>query len=624
MERKLYVKQAMGTLAVTTFLFVAPGIAQTQTGQSQPSQTQSNQTQRGDDRDTTRAELASFDQFLDRHREIAEQVRKNPSLVNNPQFVQSHPALQTYLQQHPNVSAEVKENPNAFMRQENRYDRREDARADRDRDMNRPDADRNVNRQNPDNRDARDNDRDRDMNRPDADRNVNRQNPDNRQDARDNDRDRDNDRREADNRQTSTSTSTNTSASTSARTSTGASANTSSNTNANQSGTDADRQDADNRRDADDRRSDQPSRGQLARFDQFMDRHREISEQVKKDPDLLRNQQYIQAHPALQSFLQQNQDIRQQASLHPNNFMQREDRYDMREDARNGDVDRRDRNRQELASFDRFLDGHREDAEQLRRNPSLVNNQQFVQSHPALQSYLQDHPAVREQLTQNPNAFMQREDRYDAREDARNGDLDRRDRDRDRDMDNRRDDRQEGRNATSDRPELASFDRFLDSHREVSEQLRRDPSLVNNKQFVQNHPALQTYLQQNPNVHQAITQDPNAFMRQENQYDRREDMNRGHSMEAANFREFLGNHSNISQDLSRDPRKANDANYQNTHPEFRSYLSAHPAVQTALNQNPENFMKSVQQPATTPTTGTTGTTKPSTTTTPETKPPTKP
>ena len=95
-----------------------------------------------------------------------------------------------------------------------------------------------------------------------------------------------------------------------------------------------------------------------------------------------------------------------------------------------------------------------------------------------------------------------------------------------------------------------------------AEQLRRNPSLVNNQQFVQSHPALQSYLQQNPNVRQAITQDPNAFMRQENQYDRREDMNRGHSMEAANFRDFLGNHSNISKDLVQNPGKANDANYQ--------------------------------------------------------------
>ena len=37
------------------------------------------------------------------HREIAEQLRKDPSLVKNDEFVKNHPALQTYLQQHPEV-----------------------------------------------------------------------------------------------------------------------------------------------------------------------------------------------------------------------------------------------------------------------------------------------------------------------------------------------------------------------------------------------------------------------------------------------------------------------------------------------------------------------------------------
>ena len=77
------------------------------------------------DRDTTREEVANFDQFLDSHRETAEQLRKDPSLVNNEQFVKSHPDLQAYLQQHPEVREEVKENPNAFMHQEARYERTE-------------------------------------------------------------------------------------------------------------------------------------------------------------------------------------------------------------------------------------------------------------------------------------------------------------------------------------------------------------------------------------------------------------------------------------------------------------------------------------------------------------------
>src|SRR5260221_11936237 len=52
------------------------------------------------DNDTTRIELAHFDQFMDSHREIAEQLRKDPSLVNNREFAEKHPALQTYLQEH--------------------------------------------------------------------------------------------------------------------------------------------------------------------------------------------------------------------------------------------------------------------------------------------------------------------------------------------------------------------------------------------------------------------------------------------------------------------------------------------------------------------------------------------
>ena len=72
--------------------------------QTTPTQTppQSNDNERSNqdrDRDITRRELASFDKFLDSHREIAEQVRRNPSLVDDQQFLKDHPALQTYVQQ---------------------------------------------------------------------------------------------------------------------------------------------------------------------------------------------------------------------------------------------------------------------------------------------------------------------------------------------------------------------------------------------------------------------------------------------------------------------------------------------------------------------------------------------
>src|SRR6266481_5145984 len=141
-----------------------------------------------------------------------------------------------------------------------------------------------------------------------------------------------------------------------------------------------------------------------------------------------------------------------------------------------------DTTRIELAHFDQFMDSHREIAEQLRKDPSLVNNREFVEKHPALQTYLQEHPGIREEIKENPNAFMRQENRFDRQEDRRQGE----------------------RDSDTTRAQLARFDQFMDGHREIAEQLRKDPSLVNNREFVEKHPALQTYLQEHPGIREDI------------------------------------------------------------------------------------------------------------------------
>jgi hypothetical protein len=233
-----------------------------------------------------------------------------------------------------------------------------------------------------------------------------------------------------------------------------------------------------------------------------------------------------------------------------------------------------DTTQRELAGLDRFMDSHPEIAEQLRKDPSLINNKEFVEHHAALQDYVREHPEVRQELTQNPNAFMRQEDRFDRREENRMNDRD-----------------------TTVR-ELASMDRFLDSHPEVAEQLRKKPSLVNNEEFVEKHPALQQYLQDHPGVREEITENPNAFMSQEDRFDRREDnrMNdRVHERDTTDFSGFLGSHSNISQELAKDPSLAKNQEYLQNHPDLQRYLTAHPGVHHQLTENPQVFMKSVEQ-----------------------------
>jgi len=285
----------------------------------------------------------------------------------------------------------------------------------------------------------------------------------------------------------------------------------------------------------------------------------------------------------LQIYLQQHPQVREQIAQNPNNFMQQEQRFDQREDGMDRNGMDRDRNRGEMASMDSFLDGHPEIAEQVRKDPSLLTNEQFVKQHPALQTYLQQHPQVREQIAQNPNNFMQREQRFDQREDG----MERDGMDRDR-----------------NRGEMVSMDRFLDGHPEIAEQVRKDPSLLTNKKFVDQHPALQTYLQQHPQVRQEVAENPNNFMQQEQRFDRQEnnygqsrgrfdsDVTRG---ELTSFGHFLSGHDSVAQQLAKNPSLVNSQEYMENHPELKAYLQAHPAVQQELKENPQAFMQSAQQ-----------------------------
>jgi hypothetical protein len=170
------------------------------------------------------------------------------------------------------------------------------------------------------------------------------------------------------------------------------------------------------------------------------------------------------------------------------------------------------------------------------------------------------------------------------------------------DTTNRDNDRGDTTNRDNDRRDVASFDRFLDGHREIAEQARKDPSLLDNRDFVRNHPALQTYLQDNPGVRDQIRQDPNAFMRQEDAYardsnnsnmrDRDRDPMHDHM---ADFGGFLRSHSDVQRDVSRDPSCVKDNGYVQNHADLNAYLNAHPDVRAELMANPQSFVHGAQQ-----------------------------
>jgi len=516
----------LALITLGALVSMAPARAQSQ------NTTHQNAVPQDQDSDLTRQQLAAFDQFLDSHPELSELIRKDPSLVNDKEFVENHSDLQSYLQQHPEVGEDLRQNPNAVMHLEERYDRRTDG--DRDRDRN----DRDITRT-----ELANMDRFMDSHpeiaeqlRKDPSLVDNKQfvqghpalqeflanHPGVREEYKENPNAFMNREQRFDQRE--------------------------------------DRGDRD------------VTRGELANMDRFMDSHPEIAEQLRKDPSLVDNKQFVQGHPALQEFLANHPGVREEYKENPNAFMHQEQRFDRTEDSRiRGD---RDVTGGELANMDRFMDSHPEIAEQLRKDPSLVDNKQFVQGHPALQEFLANHPGVREEYKENPNAFMHQEQRFDQREDRRDRDV--------------------------TRTELANMDRFMDSHPEIAEQLRRDPSLVDNKQFVQEHPALNEFLANHPGVREEYKENPNSFMHREQRFDRAEDSHTRSDgevtrSELSSFHDFLQDHSNIAGELSKDPSLATNHEYLENHPALRNYLQATPQVHEELGENPQSFLKSAQQ-----------------------------
>lgn len=146
----------------------------------------------------------------------------------------------------------------------------------------------------------------------------------------------------------------------------------------------------------------------LSNFDRYLDNHPEVRQQLNHNPSLVNNQQFLSQHPHLQNFLTTHPGVAKAASSNPQRLMGAERRFNQR----GGDV-----TRAEAGRFDnQYLDHHPGVARQLSQHPGLVDNKQYMASHPQLAGYLKSHPEVRKDIKEHPKAFMNRERQYQKHE----------------------------------------------------------------------------------------------------------------------------------------------------------------------------------------------------------------
>lgn len=163
--------------------------------------------------------------------------------------------------------------------------------------------------------------------------------------------------------------------------------------------------------------------------------------------------------------------------------------------------------RQDLRSFSDFLTNHPWIANQLWQKPSRANSKDFQEDNKELKYYLKDHPRVREELREDARGVMSRMRDFQGNRGYR-GDRDDYYRG---DRDDHNGDNGYGYSGAS-RAEVARFNQFLDDHSKIARDLHKNPSLVNNSDYVEDHKPLRDFLRANPAVWNALRDNPRAFM----------------------------------------------------------------------------------------------------------------
>jgi len=268
-----------------------------------------------------------------------------------------------------------------------------------------------------------------------------------------------------------------------------------------------------------------PANSALYKFDNgFLREHPDIAQQLANKPNLVDDPTYLNNHPALKDYLNNHPTIESDIKSHPFKFMGREDQVNGWGPGRYGNGYGNGNppygwnpggpnqpgwnpggpnhpwnpnnpaayNNAEWRFDNGYLSQHPEVAQELARNPGLVDNPQFLANHPGLQEYLANHPRVAYDLKHHPYYFMGHGEHMNGWHPG----------------------------APGYAAPLANTDRYLDQNPQVAQQLAANPSLIDNRAYLNAHPGLEQYLRTHPYAAREWHTHPYKFMNREQHYNR--------------------------------------------------------------------------------------------------------
>lgn len=128
--------------------------------------------------------------------------------------------------------------------------------------------------------------------------------------------------------------------------------------------------------------------------------------------------------------------------------------------------------------MDNYLINRPDVAEELHKDPALINNPAWLAKHPEVQHYMSTHPNVQKMAAEHPD-WATKQVEHSAEKQLN---------------------RETGRT-----------DEFLQSHPKVAQELANNPKLIDNKEYLAQHPQLNGYLNSHPEVRSDWQAHPVSF-----------------------------------------------------------------------------------------------------------------
>jgi hypothetical protein len=122
----------------------------------------------------------------------------------------------------------------------------------------------------------------------------------------------------------------------------------------------------------------------LREFDRFLDHHPLLEDRLRLDPKLTTDNSFMKENPELGIFLKANPNIAEGLTIYPRYYI---NRALLRQ--ANAPVPFR-----ELAPFKELFQQHPDLEKELTKNPELIRDPAFLDSHAALRDFLVQHPTL--------------------------------------------------------------------------------------------------------------------------------------------------------------------------------------------------------------------------------------